>query len=259
MNNLARRGLNLVVKATRTFGLRSLYFSRLILRAHSLTASEGLGPLDKKLIQRLSHKPGYYVELGANDGLAQSNTLILEIFHGWTGLLIEAAPHTYQRLVRTRSGRRNTLVHGACVSFDFPAKTVRLAYADLMTTPLDVETDIGDPVGHASSGLRYVQSDGNVRFVRAPAVTLTQVLQEAKSPRRISLLSLDVEGAEIEVLKGIDFSTYFFDNIIVESREPSKLEHFMNIHGYVMTESLTSLDYLFQPNGSRTDSDCSAG
>lgn len=226
-----------------------------MLRAHSLSAPEGLGLLDRELVERFSYRKGFYVELGANDGLAQSNTLILEIFHGWTGLFTEAVPETYKRLAKTRSGRRNTLVRAACVSFEFPAKTVSLAFADLMTIPLDVETDIVDPVAHASSGLRYSRNNGDIKFVTAPAATLTKVLQEGKAPKRISLLSLDVEGGETEVLKGVDFSNYVFENIVVESRDPGKLQHFLKTHGYVMKDSLSPLDYLFQPDGSRNESD----
>ena len=34
-------------------------------------------------------KNGFFVEAGADDFLVDSNTLLFEVFHGWTGLLVE--------------------------------------------------------------------------------------------------------------------------------------------------------------------------
>ena len=49
----------------------------------------GLNGLDKQLIEVIGNKPGYFVEIGANDGFAASNTKHLELFHGWKGILID--------------------------------------------------------------------------------------------------------------------------------------------------------------------------
>ena len=48
-----------------------------------------LNSLDKKLEEYLDLDAGYFVELGANDGVNQSNTLYFEKFRGWHGVLIE--------------------------------------------------------------------------------------------------------------------------------------------------------------------------
>lgn len=45
----------------------------------------------------------YYVEPGANDGLRQTNTYLLQCHFGWNGLLIEPCPATHLELVRNRS------------------------------------------------------------------------------------------------------------------------------------------------------------
>jgi FkbM family methyltransferase len=241
-----RRFLNLLVKASRFAGFRNMLWARLVLRAYTSSPSAGLSSLDRKLVELLGHSKGFYVELGANDGLQQSNTLILEIFHGWKGVLIEPAPQTFRRLQKTRNRARNTLIHAACVSFDYADPSVELAFADLMTTPLGLETDIADPIAHATSGLESFAGDGRLRFVSAPAMTLTAILANSNAPKKISLLSLDVEGAEVEVLKGIDFSKYFFHNIVVEARDFNSVETYMRSHGYVMQSKLSRHDYLFQ-------------
>ena len=46
--------------------------------------------------------------------------------------------------------------------------------------------------------------------------TLTDILDESNAPKYIDYLSIDVEGAEIHVLDGIDFNKYTFGIIHIE-------------------------------------------
>ena len=49
-----------------------------------------------------SMRNGYFVELGASDGLTYSNTVDLERHYGWRGLCIEGAPHKFAKLQANR-------------------------------------------------------------------------------------------------------------------------------------------------------------
>ena len=44
-------------------------------------------------------KHGFFVEAGGYDGENLSNTLYLERYHNWTGLLIEPNPHLFRRIL----------------------------------------------------------------------------------------------------------------------------------------------------------------
>src|SRR6516225_8771930 len=61
-----------------------------------------LNGLDKKLNAHIDIRNGFFVEAGANDGLAQSNTYWFEQFRGWRGLLIEAVPEKAAACRRNR-------------------------------------------------------------------------------------------------------------------------------------------------------------
>ena len=65
----------------------------------------GLNGIDKEIRKNLVEGPGFYVELGANNGIKQSNTLTLEKYEGWHGLLIEPEPNNFRDLLRNRSDR----------------------------------------------------------------------------------------------------------------------------------------------------------
>ena len=63
----------------------------------------GLEGLDQKLAKIITYKNGFFVELGANDGILYSNTLHFELFQNWTGILIEPSPVEFKKLRRNRA------------------------------------------------------------------------------------------------------------------------------------------------------------
>jgi FkbM family methyltransferase len=216
--------------------------SKLLARTFSLRYFS-LNSLDQQIEKYLDFDLGYYVELGANDGVNQSNTLYFEHFRGWKRVLIEPYLHNFNQLTRNRSAK-NHFVHAACVGPDFKFETVRLAYSNLMTSTLDIKSDVADPWLHAHNGSRFW---GGQPFVfEAPARTLNQVLANTRSPNRIDLLSLDVEGVELEILKGVDHSKFRFRFICVESRDPQKLQEYLQNFDYQFVKSLSDHDFLFQ-------------
>jgi FkbM family methyltransferase len=204
----------------------------------------GLNKLDEKISHFLDYKNGYFVELGANDGIQQSNTKHLELYQGWHGILIEPSPKQFIKLKKSRS-KRSKLFNCACVGFDFPETRIDLMYSNLMSVALEGENDIADPVAHAKAGESH--SDREEAYIfSAPARTLQSVLDEAKSPWVIDLLSLDVEGGELEVLKGINFEDTNFKYIVIETRSINEVRRFLNLKNYEEIAKLSHHDYMFR-------------
>lgn len=183
----------------------------------------GLAGLDLRLLDHLNDKQiitgGYFVELGANNGLFQSNTYLLQQRFGWTGLLIEPCPAQYIQCVRNRSfGRKPHFRCAACVDSDYQQPFVEMSYSDLMTVAHGLNVDHDAALQHAERGRSFLRSRQEAHMFGAVARTLTSLLDDVSAPGQFDLLSLDVEGNEISVLRGLDFDRYQPRWILVESR-----------------------------------------
>ena len=202
----------------------------------------GLNKIDKKLRKFLPIRNGFFVELGANDGLKQSNTKYFELFRGWSGILIEPEPNNFH-LIKNNRSQNSKSFNAACVSFDFPRVEIAMMYSDLMTSPLEGRNEIPNARKHAKIGEEFWGGE-SYEFL-APARTLNSILKEAHAPSNMQLLSLDVEGAELEVLLGLDFTRYSFDYLLIESRNIISLEELLGRNGYVLIDKLSEHDFLF--------------
>ena len=208
-------------------------------------AFRGLHGLDRALAEHLDlSRPGFYVELGANDGLLQSNTYFLEFIYGWRGVLIEPALNNYLSLIRNRS-RENAFFCVACVSFNHPDEFVRMTYANLMSISASLNMDLPDADQHVKDGTRFLGDSREVVDFGAVARPLSNLLREAKAPPQIELLSLDVEGAELEVLRGVDHEQHRFTHIVVECRDVARLDAYLRNVGYHRVAQVSKHDFVY--------------
>ena len=146
---------------------------------------------------------GSFVELGALDGVLFSNSLLYERCFGYHGVLIEANPANFAQL--QQSNRTAAKVHAAVAcSMDTPGRTIKMTQDGGETAALVSVQREWQRSSQASTGI-----------VDVPCRSLTGILQSTGfSSRRISFMSLDVEGAEEMVLRTVNPAV--FENIIVE-------------------------------------------
>lgn len=160
---------------------------------------------DLQVIEYFKYKTfGYFVELGAGDGKDLSNTYLLEHCYGWNGLLIEPNPIHFDALIQNRPS--STCVSQLCSSEPGLTKTFVLA---------DHLSGITDNIVKYT----HILDENSYPTIILETTTLTQVLDSVGAPRIIDYLSLDTEGSELDILKGIDFNRYTFLYICVEHND----------------------------------------
>lgn len=204
-----------------------------------------LHDLDRKLATWLPQRDGFFVEAGAYDGFIQSNTYWFERFRGWRGVLVEPVPHLFSQARRARPGSR--VVNCALVPPDHPEPKAVIRYAGLMSLVKGARGGSGDEDEHLRAGDMHGLDD--VAYdISVPARTLSSVLEEAGAPSRIDLLSLDVEGFEAKVLRGLELDRFAPRFIVLEMDTEERRARVEEVIGdsYELVERLSPMDVLYR-------------
>ena len=204
--------------------------------------SFGLDQLDIKLAEHVCMRGGFFVEAGANDGVSQSNTAYFERYQDWRGILVEPIP---QLAERCRVNRPKAIVEQcALVSSDSEEDTVEMTYCNLMSLVSGARGSKDADQAHLDAGRRFLEPDEETCSVRVPARTLSSALTQ-HGVECIDLLSLDVEGFEADVLRGLDFGRYAPRHILVEVNDPASVEEVLGCR-YELVTQLSHHDRLYR-------------
>ena len=173
---------------------------------------------DLKVLDHFNQKKnGYFIEVGANDGIDLSNTYLLEKDYNWKGICIEPVPSIFKELKKNRKS----------INIPFAVYNVNNKLVNI--------TEAG--------GLSGIREDIDVykyilknKDVQVKTKTLTKIMEENHSPKHVDYLSIDTEGSELKILEGIDFNKYSFGYINIEHNgvEPrrTKMRNVLLKHGY---------------------------
>jgi FkbM family methyltransferase len=194
----------------------------------------GLIPILEDLLGE--KKDGYYVDIGANDGRTFSNTWHLERSYNWRGVLVEPVLHLYFESKKIRSPE-NVFVNAACVDSEYQESCLEMIYAGLMT--VSTTNSSFDSKKHAEAGSNFIAKNETIESIFAPVKTLDKILDMVKAPQVIDFLSIDVEGAEMSVLKGLDLKKWEFKVICIESAEKSEAHRHLELFGYKLHSNVS--------------------
>jgi len=173
-------------------------------------------------------RDGFFVEVGANDPVDLSQTYMLEQ-QGWKGLLIEPIPSCCAKLAEARP---NSIVCEMAATAPEKAGTAMLNIAE----------------ADAWSYLEGVSDrDMASKRIEVKTDTLDHVLDEHQAPR-IDLLSIDVEGAEIDVLRGLDLKKRKPALVLIEDHlNDLSIYRYMRGQGYFLGRRTGCNNWWFPP------------
>ncbi|WP_269625319.1 FkbM family methyltransferase [Prochlorococcus marinus] len=169
---------------------------------------------------------GYFVELGAADGLIGSNSYLLEKQFGWQGILVEAAKYWHTRL----TNNRRVNIEKKCV---WSSSNKELMFRETETlkqlSTIEICKDLNKTTSLRENGELY----------KVDTISLLDLLRKYKAPNIIEYLSMDTEGSEYEIIRDFDFEKYKFRVITIErNNNREKIFTLLKSKGYkrILTE-----------------------
>jgi len=148
-------------------------------------------------------KNGYFVEVGAANGIYLSNTFILEKVFNWNGLLVEPAKIWHKELKQNRDS-----------NLDF--RCVLGNSNGLVTFTESEDSEYSTVKKFKSNDLHKDLRKKEVSTYKVQTVSLEDLLEENNCPNKIDYLSIDTEGSEYEIIKNFDFSKYNISCLTIE-------------------------------------------
>lgn len=166
---------------------------------------------------------GFFIEIGANDGIELSNTYLLEKHYNWKGICAEPIPDKFKLLCNNRP---NSFCCDNAVYNESDKKVI----FDIANN-CDFLSGIQENIDCHKESVNVNKTE-----IIVTTITLNDLLDKANAPLFIEYLSLDTEGSELEILKSVDFNKYKFGLIDVEHNyvEPrrSDIKNLLLSNGY---------------------------
>ena len=156
-----------------------------------------------------SKKNGYFVEIGAFDGVLGSNCIHFEKSMKWEGIAIEPSKKQFEKLSKNRNCK---VLNEAISSTEKDVEFIEVVEGLTQMSRINDEDN---------SANMTIENDERSKINKIKIKTST--FQNNIPNREIDYLSVDIEGSELEVLKSINFKNYIIKVISVENNNPEKI------------------------------------
>ena len=156
-------------------------------------------------------KNGIFIDVGAHDGISLNNTLYFENNNQWSGINIEPNQSVYEKLVVNRPNSINLCC--AISNCDGISEFIcNSGYTEMIS---------GLKENYDPRHLERLERENNkmgstTQIIEVNTKRLETICNEYNI-NHIHYLSIDVEGAEFEVIQSINFDTVFIDVIGFEN------------------------------------------
>jgi FkbM family methyltransferase len=147
---------------------------------------------------------GYFVDVGAYDGIKYSNTWGLAKA-GWSGLCVEPVDEQYRRCITNHARHKGVKCIKTCIGNQ--EGTIPFYVSDMYSTYNVKQMDLR----------KHLYQD--VRQTTSPIIPLDKALENNEVKPRFEVLSVDVEGAEVGVLKSFSIDHWQPEICIIEAHE----------------------------------------
>jgi len=176
---------------------------------------------------------GFFLDIGAHDGISFSNSYFLEKKRGWSGICIEPNPDVFVQLKKNRQ----SLNYNVCISDTEGSVVFRkiVGYSEMLSGILEfMDQKHIDRIND-----ECVKYNSTFEDIKVESKNLNAILK-SDNIRHIDYLSIDTEGAESKIIKSIDLDEINIEFLTVENNDSSdELRLYLKDKGYECIKSFT--------------------
>ena len=180
------------------------------------------------ILQYFGDRVGTWLDLGANDGITLSNTRALAE-RGWSGVCVDASPTAFAKLESLYAGHPHIETHHVAMADKVGWLTLHesgphITANDtaLLSSVIETETTKWRPTTEFHT-------------VTVPAIDFNELLRRSKY-KTFDLISLDIEGMDLTLLRQMDLTSLGASMVVVEVNEydPAPFVEHCAKHGLIL-------------------------
>jgi FkbM family methyltransferase len=156
---------------------------------------------------------GFFVEIGAYNGIDGSNCYFFEKFLNWSGIAIEPSPTQFLALQKNRKCK--------CINKAVAKKSEKIEFIDVIEGYTQMS---GINNSSYQKTLEIIKKDLRTVLDKKiiEAATFSEIVEYNYL---IDYLSIDVEGGEMDILESIDFDLYKIKVLSIENNYPNEINY----------------------------------
>tara|TARA_Y100001980_G_C14498826_1_gene275029 strand:+ start:304 stop:1158 length:855 start_codon:yes stop_codon:yes gene_type:complete len=158
-------------------------------------------------------KSGFFLEIGAFNGIEGSNCYHFEKFMNWQGIAVEASPLQFEKLKKNRNCKLMNVALGS--------ENKQVEFYEVIEGFTQM-SGINNLNFKNSFERIKKNSDSKINKINIECKTFENLIP---SDQIIDLISIDIEGNEPDVLSSINFDKYQIKVIILENNTPKELSY----------------------------------
>lgn len=174
---------------------------------------------------------GFFIDIGAHDGLLFSNSLFFESYRNWEGICVEPNPIVFNKLI----SNRKSVNLNVCIGSE--NKKVKFTQIEGYSEMLSGITEKYDDRHIERINNDLLIKGGKKQEIQVSMITLDS-LEELKN-KKIDFISIDTEGNEYDIVHSIDFDMLDIKSLVIENNyQDNRIAAHLRLFGFELVYKL---------------------
>jgi FkbM family methyltransferase len=180
-------------------------------------------------VLELEKWPGFFVDIGAYDGISNSNTKLLED-NGWQGICFEPNPSPFNRLKANRKCE--------CFNYAISDADDKIDFISIFGYAEQISCLIKNTPKEHMERIEYDLRNGKKEIISVCSRKFSSIVTE----KNITYLSIDAETHEFNILNSIDFEYHNIKYISFERNnyDQNNCGKFLESKGYKFLKQIAA-------------------